>query len=130
MTVEELKKQIEQRTGVSAVILTGETAEENIELARSLLNYKSDLERQRPKNTADQFADWLEAVQGIERQDAAATALNELAEAYRVESGGYPQLTDSGDAYSNGRQPPDARPAGEQFVEWINEQLAFDPRKL
>lgn len=48
MTIEELKQTIEQRTGVPASFLTGETAEENIAQAKALLAYKREAQQQRP----------------------------------------------------------------------------------
>ena len=77
MTIEELKQTIEQRTGVPASFLTGETAEENIAQAKALLAYKREAQQQRPKTTAEQFSDWLGGqLEERDRQTAAAFGLN------------------------------------------------------
>ena len=140
MTIEELKQTIEQRTGVPASLLTGETAEENIAQAKAMLAYKRAYEQQRPKTAAEQFSDWLGGqLEEKNRQTAAAfglhyeapetdpagAALADIAEAVRVEGGGYPMTRDGGEVTGL----PDARPAREQFAEWIGQQMAFDPFK-
>lgn len=129
MTIDELKQQIEQRTGVPASLLNGETAEENIAQAKAMLAYKKQHEAERPKSNAEKFGEWFRAAQGIEEQDAAGAALQEVAEAYRVEAGGYPSVHDGGNPYINGKEAPDPRPAREQFAEWFSDKTAFNPFK-
>lgn len=140
MTIEELKQTIEQRTGVPASLLTGETAEENIAQAKAMLAYKREYEQQRPKTAAEQFSDWLGGqLEEKNRQTAAAfglhyetpeadpagAALADIAEAVRVEGGGYPMTKDGGEVSNM----PDPRPAREQFADWLGQQTAFDPFK-
>ena len=142
MTIEELKQTIEQRTGVPASLLTGETAEENIAQAKAMLAYKREYEQQRPKTAAEQFSDWLGGqLEEKNRQTAAAfglhyeapetdpagAALADIAEAVRVEGGGYPMVKDGGQVDTSNM--PDPRPAREQFAEWLGQQTAFDPFK-
>lgn len=144
MTIEELKQQIEQRTGVPASLLTGETAEEVVARAKAVLAYKREHEAQRPKTAREQFADWIDAqLEDKDRRtaellgrhyeappaDPAGAALAEVAEAYRVEAGGYPQVPDGGNPYINGKQAPDGRSTAEQFADWFGQQTAFDPFK-
>lgn len=128
MNVEELRQEIEQRTGVPASFLTGETAEENIAQAKALLAYKKECGRQyaqqQPKSTKEQFAEWYRAAADIEEpEDAAGAALAEIEEAARVEAGGYPRVTDGGEV----GKLSDARPAKEQFEDWLKQATAFNP---
>lgn len=140
MTIEELKQTIEQRTGVPASLLTGETAEENVAQAKAMLAYKREYAQQRPKTAAEQFSDWLGGqLEEKSRQTAAAfglhyeapetdpagAALADIAEAVRVDGGGYPMIRDGGEVTGL----PDARPAREQFADWLKQQTAFDPFK-
>ena len=142
MTIEELKQTIEQRTGVPASLLTGETAEENIAQAKAMLAYKREYEQQRPKTAAEQFSDWLGGqLEEKNRQTAAAfglhyeapetdpagAALADIAEAVRVEGGGYPMVKDGGQVDTSNM--PDPRPAREQFADWLGQQTAFAPFK-
>lgn len=142
MTIEELKQTIEQRTGVPASLLTGETAEENIAQAKAMLAYKREYEQQRPKTAAEQFSDWLGGqLEEKNRQTAAAfglhyeapeadpagAALADIAEAVRVEGGGYPMVKDGGQVDTSNM--PDPRPAREQFADWLGQQTTFDPFK-
>jgi len=127
MTIEELKQAIEQRTGVPASLLTGETAEENIAQAKAMLAYKREHEQQRPKSTVEQFADWIGARLNEEgtKKDPAGEALADIEEAVRVESGGYPMVQDGGQVDTS--TMPDPRPAREQFADWVAQRTAFDP---
>ena len=142
MTIEELKQTIEQRTGVPASFLTGETAEENIAQAKAFLAYKREYEQQRPKSTAEQFSDWIGGqLEERDRQTAAAfglhyeapekdpagAALADIEEAVRVEAGGYPMVKDGGQIDTSNM--PDPRPAREQFADWLGQKTAFDPFK-
>lgn len=127
MTLDVIKEMIEQRTGVPASLLTGETAEENIAQAKAILAYKREHEAQRPKSTREQFADWMDSRDGIEPQDEAGAALAEIEEAARVEAGGYPRIQDGGEIDTSNL--PDGRPAREQFAEWLDKKTAFNPFK-
>ena len=125
MTTEELKQEIAQRTGVPVVLLTGETAEENIAQAKAFLAYKREHEAQRPKSHAEQFKAWFNEQYGIEEQDEAGAALAQIEEQARLDAGGYPMTKDSGEVTNM----PDPRPAREQFAEWFGQKTAFDPFK-
>ncbi len=142
MTNEEIKKEISVRTGIPETLLTGETAEENIAYAKAILAYKKDSEPQRSKTTAEQFSDWLGGqLEEKDRQMAAAFGLHyeapetdpagatlaDIAEAVRVEGGGYPMVKDGGQVDTSNM--PDPRPAREQFADWMGQQTAFDPFK-
>ena len=141
MNLGELKQRIEQQAGVPAVLLTGETAEENIAQAKALLAYKREYEQQRPKTTAEQFADWIggeleerdrqqAATFGLQytprQEDAAGAALAQIEEQARLDAGGYPMLQDGGSVNVN---IGDGRTAREQFAEWLGQRTAFDPFK-
>lgn len=140
MTIEELKQAIEQRTGVPASFLTGETAEENIAQAKVMLAYKREYEPQRPETTAEQFGRWMDyqfeekdrqtaSALGLhyegQAKDPALAALADIEEAARVEAGGYPMIMDGGEV----ARLSDPRPAREQFSEWLGQKTAFDPFK-
>lgn len=140
MTIEELKQQIEQRAGVPASLLTGETAEEVVARAKAVLAYKREHEAQRPKTAQEQFADWIGAqLEDKDRRtaellgrhyeappaDPARAALAEIEEAARRDAGGYPIIPDGGQIDIS--RLPDARPAREQFADWFKKETAFDP---
>lgn len=124
MTVEDVKKTIEQRAGVPASVLAGETVDDVIESARAVLDYKRQYEEQRPKETREQFAEWTRVLYGETLSDAKSAALDDIAEAARVDAGGYPMVRD-GSISSDGM--PDPRPAREQFASWFKDQAAFNP---
>lgn len=139
MTLEELKQEIAQRTGVPAVLLTGETTEENIAQAKAILAYKREHEAQRPKTAQEQFSDWLggkleerdrqtAAMFGINyippAKDEAGTALTQIEEQTRLDAGGYPSLRDGGSVNVN---LGETRSAKEQFADWLADQTALDP---
>ena len=126
MTTEELKQEIAQRTGVPAVLLTGETAEENIAQAKALLAYKREADAQRPKSTAEQFSDWMKAQEGTDQPDTAGEALARIEEQARIDAGGYPSLQDGGSVNVN---LGDGRSTREQFTDWLADRTAFDPFK-
>lgn len=125
MNLEEVKQEIEQRTGVPASFLTGETAEENIAMAKALLAYKKKTATEAPRSTREQFAGWLQGMTGEAPQDAAEAALAPLEEALRAEAGGFPMTADAGEV----RGMPDPRPAREQFADWFKDVTAFNPFK-
>lgn len=119
MNLSELKQAIEQRAGISARLLTGETAEELVAQAKALLAFKRDCAPPQQKATREQFAAWFNA--GETLNDAAGVALDEIEDAVRAEAGFYPEVTDAGETESG----PDARPAREQFAEWFNRQFSL-----
>ena len=125
MILNELKTVIEEKTGVPASLLTGKTAEEIISQARALLELKSKDEAERPKSTREQFAEWLSIKQGEVLDDPENAALAEIAEAVRVENGGYPVIPDGGEVTGL----PDPRPAWQQFEEWFNQRTALNLNK-
>ena len=122
--IDEIKQAIEQRAGVPASLLTGETAEEVIATAKALLAYKKETDAQRPRSMAEQFSDWMNAREGIEQPDTAAQALADIEKAARVEAGGYPMTRDAGEALYTSKAD-----VKEQFAEWLGKKTAFDPFK-
>lgn len=129
MTVNEVRAAISKGTGIPEYKLPDATRDEIIQHAQTILAQQRQEEAQRPKNTADQFAEWFNAQQGIdpqaERYAAAQAAIDSVAEQLRVDAGGYPIIRDGG---SSGVFLGDCRPAAEQFSEFINDKLAFDAR--
>ena len=126
MDINELKSEVETRTGIPATLLTGETTEEIIAKAKAILAFKKEQEAEAPQTTAQQFSKWLKQTEGIEEVDEAGQALAELEDSLR----GYSlNIKDSGDPYINGKEIPDGRSTAEQFGDWMQGQLAFDPFK-
>ena len=124
MSLEELKQEIEQQTGIPAKLLTGETAEENIAQAKALLAYKKEAASSN-KNPREQFADWFREQQGEEQPDLSSKGLADIEERIRVENGGYPLVKDGGQI----SQLPDPAGTKEQFSQWAYKKMAWDPRK-
>lgn len=85
MTIEDLKKKIEEKTGVPAILLNGESLDENITQAKALISYKRKEERKKNENTRDQFALWcdpesdpdLQAINAIETEMQKETIIND-----------------------------------------------------
>lgn len=125
MELNELKQTIEQRTGVPASLLTGETAEENIAQARALLAYRKEYEQQRPKDASEQFSEWFNSVHGIVEQDHAGEALADIEAQAAADPNSYPEVHDSGEldgALVKGTPR-------EQFGEWFSEHVGLDLTK-
>jgi len=129
MTVAEYKQAIIESTGIPEKLLDGETPEEILASAKAILAYKKQEESRRQKTTGEQFSEWLHTVQGDEEKDTAKEAITTLAEAARVNAGGYPIVADGGNPYINGASMPDPRTPQEQFTEWFKQNTAFDPLK-
>lgn len=125
MDINELKSEVEARTGVPASLLTGETSEEVIARAKAILAFRKEHAAEAPQTPAQQFAKWMRATQGIEEVDEAGQALADLEDSLRV----YPVVTDGGNPYINGKEMPDGRSTAEQFAEFMSNKLAFDPFK-
>lgn len=127
MTIDELRQEIEQRTGVPASLLTGETVEENIAQAKTLLELKREGAAQRSGNTKDQFAKWLgDQIDEKTRQaadtfgirtaptDPEGAALFEIERKAKREAGYIP---DGGEV--DYARFPDTRPNREKFKDWL-----------
>lgn len=124
MTIEELKQAIEERTGIPALFLTGETAEENIARAKAILAYKKRMEDKRPKTVQEEFEEWFNDISGQRKQDPKEAALADLEATVQREASAYPILKDGQADTSN---MPDPRPVREQFAEWMEQNAAFNP---
>lgn len=127
MNIDELRKTIEQRTGVPASLLTGETPEENIAQAKAMLAYKREYGQQREETAAEQFSKWMAEQLGEtepEPKDTAGDALAAIAESVRVESGGYPIIRDGGQIDAGSMAS--ARSAADLFSEWLESRTAID----
>lgn len=123
MDIEALKQTIQQRAGVPASLLTGETAEETIAQAKALLAYKRENEGQH-ETTAQRFGAWASAQLGVApKPDMAAAALADIEEGVRIAAGGYPQTRDGGEI--DGDKLSDPRPTREQFAEWMGQHTAI-----
>lgn len=127
MTLEEIKTEISNRTGIPAELLTGETAEENIAKAKALLAYKRECsikkEDGQPKSTKQQFANWMQTNYGTEeqpKQDAETQALIDLENSLKA----FPSIHDSTITADN---IPNQKSAAEQFGEWAKNQFSSNP---
>lgn len=121
----EIKAMISERLGVPAVLLTGESAEEDLAQAKAILAYKREQEQTRPKSHAEQFKEWFNASQGIEEPDETAAAFKEIEDAIGISSGSYPSLSDGGEVQNVG----DCRTPQEQFKDWFYDVSAYNPHK-
>ena len=124
MDINELKQEIEQRTGVPATLLTGETAEENISQAKALLVYKKESAGTENVSPREEFTEWMNEKQGIDPLGEAGMALSQIEESMRIQDGGYPIVKDGGTI-----TVPDGRTVKEQFAEWAYDKMAWDPFK-
>ena len=122
-SIEDLKQEIEQRAGIPASLLNGETIEENIAQAKALLAYKKQVKADEPQNNAERFADWLKSSGYDNSRDAAGIALGEIEKAALVEAGVYPAVPDGGEVTEIATQ----RPTSLQFSDWLGSRLAFNP---
>ena len=131
--MDELKAYIEGVTGVPAALMTGTTPEEIIASARTLLAYKKTADETTPgKTTAEQFSEWLNAVNGNAPEsetDKARAELDKLAEMVRTARGGYPYTADAGEAPAPADQNAGKTPA-ELFAEWAATKTEYNPAKL
>lgn len=118
MTVDELKQEISEKTGIHVNILPGDNPREVIENARGLLKMKNTPE---PQTTREKFAAWLGAAYG-EPDDPGFSALDEI-EKHMVNS--YPVVNDGGETHPL----PDSRPARERFEDWVSPQFAYNPKR-
>lgn len=126
MNTEELKQEIAQRTGMAEDLLTGDTSEEVLARARSLLKYRQDNKATAPRTTGEAFAEWMKNQLEIDDgEQAAIDVLADLDEAVRIAAGGYPAVADHGEIDS--AKLPDARTAREKFAEYMAGQLSFNP---
>jgi len=124
--IDSLKAEINRRTGVPVSLLDGNTPEEILTKARSLLAYRSQAEVKRPKSNAEKFASWFHSQFGEEEsKDEAGAALEEITEALRRDQGGYPRTSDPGEIDPS--LFPDPRSTAEKFGSWFRKQTAFDP---
>lgn len=124
MELNELKDQIEYKTGIPSDLLTGNTADEILSRAKSLLAYRESQYSDRNKSNKEHFADWLNAEDpelDVPHNDYAA-ALAQIEERYRIESGGYPKIGDNGSVDLGEHQT-----AKESFSDWFTKKSAYDP---
>lgn len=80
MITTEQKQELEKLTGVPAELLTGDTIEENLALAKALNAYKNEY-NSAPKDTSakGQFAAWLESTLNKSDLDDLTDRLTEAA---------------------------------------------------
>lgn len=61
MITDAQRQDLEKVTGVPATLLTGDTIEENLALAKALNAYKDSMQAQEPTTPAGKFAAWFNA---------------------------------------------------------------------
>ena len=129
MNLEDIKRMIEEKTGVPAALLNGKTPEENISIARTLLDLRSEkANEQKQENTAEKFKSWFDdefsSAEDAAR-DSSEDAFSDIAEIIRIAAGGYPRAKDAGEISGL----PDGMKAKDQFSEWFENQMSFDALK-
>jgi len=125
MTIDELKQELEQKTGVPATLLHGESAEENIAQCKALLAYKRD---QGEQSTAVQFADWSARFFGEQTgHEKAEATLFDIEERLRAEAG-FINVRDGGEV-DRGEKTYNLPPISE-FDDWGKAVLYETKRKL
>lgn len=117
MNNDEFKSHIASKTGIPEELLTGETPEENLSLAASLLAFKRDSASTPHKSTSQQFADWVNSQTGEEPQSEISAVLSDLREAANAAPSTYPNVQDGGEIVGL----PDKQSARDLFVEWFNQ---------
>lgn len=132
MTVEEMKQAISDRTGIPVILLTGETAEENIIKAKALLAYKKEKEAEISATTAqttkNQFSDWIktnfEDFGREEKEQPEVNVLADLEESLQV----VPNIRDGGNSVMC-EQQGDGRSTSDLFADWMQSQFEYNPIK-
>lgn len=102
MNLDVLRQVIEEKTGVPAALLNGETVEENLAQAKSLLAYRREHEAEPVRSTKEQFEEWFS---GQDPKDHASKALADIA-----------SLAEDG--------KEDTRSTAEQFGEWLQGRMS------
>lgn len=127
---EDGKRIIAERLGIPENLLTGHTVEDNLKIARALVEYRAENATapsvEPSKTTREQFADWFTSVSGSGLHQAAGEyeqALNVL-EAELTPS--YPVVRDGGEVANM----PDLRDPRKQFEEWFADVSAVDLGEL
>lgn len=127
-TIDEIKRDISEKTGIPVALLEGSTTEEIINRSRSILEVRKNSEIARKRSTTELFSGWFNEVTGQEEQsetEKALEAVGQIAEAVGMSQGNYPVIRDGGSL--NPARLPDGRSAQEQFGDWLNESLQWDP---
>ena len=110
MTNDEYKAHLQNKTGIPADLLTGDTPEDNLTIAASLLAFKQQNAQEQQnthKSTAEQFADWFKGETGEAHTSDSVPIQSEVKR-------GYPKIRDGGEVM-HGLIPKSPE---EQFAEW------------
>lgn len=127
MNMDELKQEIEKRTGVPAALLSGSTGAEIISRAKSLIEYRKNYE---PQSNRECFAEWFNDQVGAE--DPSILEMDNLSLIHRELCGAYPVLHDGGEVFHQqndqtlryaGYSPP------EQLEMFFRDLKPFNPHK-
>lgn len=129
-TLEEIKEEISEITGIPVFLLDGETVEENIIKAKALLAYKREKEgleeAARKKTNSEAFAEIFKTWAGEE--ETPSDPVMEALCAYEQSMQVAPVINDQ-NLLSTNHELPDPRPTREQFSEFMKNMTAFDPFK-
>lgn len=120
MDITEVKSSLSERLGMPISLFDGESPEEDIAKAKALCAYKKEHEQSKPKNTREQFGEYMDAQMGIERSDESQMIIREIEESIQSGSESYPVIKDSGETNIG-----DTRPPQEHFKEWFSEVSAI-----
>lgn len=117
MDINELKQEIEQKTGIPANLLTKETESEIFDQARGLVEYWRGQQLRQPISTREQFKQWFELQNGEETPDRFETLNKTIDNMSSDAPGTCPAVRDGGEIdHSN---MPDGRGTHEIFKEWF-----------
>lgn len=128
MNLEEIRAQIEIRSGVPISLLTGETTEEVIAQAKAFISLKREYKQKAAKDARTDFAEWASSEMGEENispEDESTRAILDLEEELRLNAGGYPQIENDGNNINLG----EGLNARQQFDAFMSDSMAFNPFK-
>lgn len=129
MNLNELKKKIEEKTGIPAALISGTTPGECFDYARKLAAFRGGEALRTEdagagKATRDKFADYFTGI-GYGEAPKQESFIDRVESAIEEISPNYPNLPDHGEA----AHIPSGRSAAEAFAEYFNGVFSFDPSR-
>ena len=117
-TLEKVKNRISEKTGIPVDLLNGETIEENIVQAKTLIAMKQKSEDERPKTASEEFSAWMKKQYGFGNPDENKDVLSTLESDIMAEFVfGYTNGKDAEEVdHSNFS---DGRSVRDQFRSWV-----------
>lgn len=128
MELNELKEQIESKTGIPSKLLTSDTADGCITMAKQLIDFRDESKEQKPITAKEAFTTWMEQMHPSDhRVKTDSEIIDDLVEQYRLDNGGYPSTKEIQDGGSVNL--PEHKTAKQELADFMNEKSAFDPFK-